>query len=256
MDVVILCGGRGTRLAEKTSVMPKPLVPIGEKPIIWHIMKLYFHYGYKRFVLPLGYLGHEIKRFFVEYPWISGDFELNMHSVSVPKPREDWSVALVDTGIDSKTQKRLHLVKEHIKTDRFMLTYGDGVADIDIGDLVRRHEYLRKTYGVLGTVTLHTPKSKFGVVDIEKDLATAFREKPDADKFVNIGFMVLEKGVFDYMDGSDVMLETSLLPKLAAEGKIGFYHHRNFWGCMDTYGDYMHLNDIWKNERPWKVWQD
>ncbi|MDI6720937.1 MAG: sugar phosphate nucleotidyltransferase [Candidatus Aenigmarchaeota archaeon] len=256
MDVVILCGGRGTRLAEKTSVTPKPLVPIGDRPILWHIMKIYSHHGYKRFVLPLGYKGHEIKRFFMEYPWVSNSFEINMHSLSIPKPKEDWSVALVDTGIDSKTQKRLFFVKDHIKSSRFMLTYGDGVANINISDLVKRHNYLRQIYGVLGTVTLHNPKSKFGIVDIEKDLAKEFREKPDSDKFINIGFMVFEKEVFDYIDDSDVMLESSLLTSLAKEGKIGVYHHENFWGCMDTYGDYLRLNELWNKERPWKIWQD
>ncbi|MBI2579912.1 MAG: hypothetical protein HYW27_03345 [Candidatus Aenigmarchaeota archaeon] len=174
----------------------------------------------------------------------------------MPKPKEDWSVALMDTGIDSKTQKRLFLAKNAIKTDRFMLTYGDGVADINISELVRRHEYLRQKHGVLGTITLHSPRSKFGIVGTDGDLAREFIEKPHQDKFVNIGFMLFEKEVFDHIDDSDVMLETSMIPRLAKEGRIGFYHHQGFWGYMDTYGDYLHLNELWNRERPWKIWQD
>ena len=256
MDVVILCGGRGTRLAEKTSVTPKPLVPIGEKPILWHIMKIYSHHDHNRFVLPLGYKGHQIKRFFMEYPWINNSFEIATNSIQIPKPKEDWSVALIDTGIESKTQKRLFLVKDRIKTDSFMLTYGDGVADININELVKRHEYLKQKHDIICTITLHNHKSKFGVVDVENGLAKEFREKPSMDKMMNIGFMIFDKKVFDYIDDSDVMLESLLLPKLAAEGKIGVYNHEGFWGCMDTYGDYLQLNDLWNREKPWKIWKD
>ncbi len=256
MDVVIFCGGRGTRLMEKTTVMPKALVNIGDRPILWHLMKNYSHFGHNRFILTLGYRGDMIKRYFLEFPWLENGLEISLSSMKMPKPKEDWNVVLLDTGTETNTQRRLFLTKEHIKTDRFFATYGDGLANINMGALEKRHDELNKKYGVLGTITILNPESRFGVVKIGEDLVEDFKEKPIMNEFINVGFMVFEKKVFDMIDGSDVMLENHLLEMLASEGKLGFYHHRGFWECMDSYKDYVSLNRLHKEGMPWKLWKD
>lgn len=256
MDVVIFCGGRGTRLMERTNTVPKALVNIGDKPIIWHIMKNYSHFGHKRFVLTLGYKGNDIRKYFMNYPWLDNDFELDLSSIKQPKPKEDWRIALIDTGLQSKTERRLFLVKDQIKTERFMLTYGDGVSNIDLNALQKRHEMLHKEHGVLGTITVLNPESKFGIVKIGQHHVEDFKEKPVVGEFINAGFMIFEKDVFDFIDDSDVMLEENLLKKLASMKKLGYYHHEGFWTCMDTYKDYVTLNDMFNKGMPWKVWKD
>src|SRR3989344_5164978 len=256
MDVVIFCGGRGTRLMEKTTIMPKSLVNIGNKPILWHIMKNYSHFGHNRFILTLGYKGEMIKRYFLEFPWLENHFEISLGSIQTPKPKEDWNVVLLDTGIETNTQKRFFLSKEHIKSDRFMTTYGDGIGNINLHELEKRHDFLNKKYGVLGTITVLNPESRFGIVRIGEHIVEDFKEKPIINEFVNIGYMVFEKYVLDMIDESDVMMETHLLEILAKEGKLGFYHHKGFWECMDSYKDYTNLNNLYKNGMPWKVWND
>lgn len=256
MDVVIFCGGRGTRLMEKTTVVPKALVSIGDKPILWHIMKGYSHFGHKRFILTLGYKGEMIKRYFLEYPWLEDNVEINLNSIEAPKPKEDWEIALVNTGIESSTEKRLFMVRDKIKTDRFMVTYGDGIGNVNIDELVKRHDDLNKRFGVLGTITVLNPESKFGIVKINNHLVEDFKEKPVMNEFINVGFMVFEKEVLNLIDGSDVMMEKHLLEILAKKGILGFYHHKGFWECMDSYKDYVNLNNLYKNGMPWKVWKN
>ncbi len=256
MDVVIFCGGRGTRLMEKTSIVPKALVNIGDKPILWHIMKNYSHFGHKRFVLTLGYKGDMIKRYFLEYPWLDNNIEISIGSIKTPKPKEDWEVVLLDTGIETNTERRLFLTKDKIKSDRFMVTYGDGIANIDIDELEKRHVELNDKYGVLGTITVLNPESKFGIVNLGEHLVEDFKEKPTVNEFINSGFMIFEKSIFDFIDGSDVMMEKHLLEILAKERKLGYYHHKGFWECMDSYKDYVNLNNLHKNGMPWKLWKD
>ena len=262
MDVIILAGGRGTRLSDKTQNMPKPLIDIGNKPIIWHIMKIYSHFQHNRFIVPLGYLGGEIKKYFRYYPWIDHDsgseVDLDFKAYETPKIDENWEIILKDTGIDTNTQKRLYLVKNHIKSDQFMLTYGDGVADINIDSLIKCHNKMKIEKNTIATITVHKPISKYGIVYLENGIIKSFKEKPLSDNFVNIGFMVFEKEVLDYITEKDIMLEGdngSILPLLASMNKLACYVHNGFWESMDTYKDYLTLNKLWTASRPWAIWE-
>jgi glucose-1-phosphate cytidylyltransferase len=255
MDVVIFCGGRGTRLAEKTDIIPKALVPIGGRPMLWHIMKLYSAFGHNRFILTLGYRGEMIKEYFLKYPWLHSNFEINMGQPQVPTIDEDWNIFFLDTGVKSNTGLRLHMAKDHIKGNTFMVTYGDGLSNINFGKLVDFHNKMKSEEGTIGTISIINPQSRFGVVHHEDGKISKFSEKPRMDEFINIGFMVLERGVFDYMDGSDVAFE-DILPLIARDGKLAGFHHKDFWACMDTYKDYVELNSLWADSKPWKIWKD
>lgn len=254
MDVVIFCGGRGTRLSEKTAVIPKPLVKIGEQPILWHIMKIYSHFGHNRFILTLGYKGDEIRKYIKDYVWLNDDIEVDTSKNTIPKSKENWRIVLANTGEDSKTQKRLFLVKKFIKSKQFMVTYGDGVSDINIDKLIKQHNYMRDNFGTIGTITVTNPRSKFGIVETKNGLVKSFKEKPIMKEFVNIGFMIFEKEVLDMIDDENIMFVNGLLPKLSEMGKLAYYHNKGFWECMDTYKDYITLNELWKNKKPWKIW--
>ena len=263
MDVVIFAGGRGTRLMEKTHVIPKPMVEIGGMPIIWHIMKIYSHFGHKRFIITLGYKGEEIRKWFKDYIWLKHDIAFNMNDAYKKSPKiingepEDWEVVLVDTGLDSGTQKRLEKVRKYINGERFMVTYGDGVADININNLLDRHKKLVTSYNVLGTITTINLRTRFGIVHTDGDIVSGFEEKPLTKNLINIGFMVFEAEVLDRIKDSkeDSMLVTDLLPDLSKKKKLGFYHHKGFWECMDTYKDYIALNKLWVDSHPWRVWK-
>ena len=196
MDVILFCGGRGTRLSEKTHEMPKPLVELGEYPILWHIMKIYSQYNYTNFVLTLGYKGEMIVDYFMYTHDLIQNFSVNLNDKVMPPVKEDWDLSFVRTGLESKTAKRLNLCKDYISSQTFMATYGDGVADIDIESLLEKHNELKEKYGVIATITLTKPYSKYGIVKIEDDLIGSFREKPMMDEYINVGFMVLEKEVF------------------------------------------------------------
>ncbi len=252
MDVVIFCGGRGTRLAEKTDVIPKPLVPIGEKPILWHIMKIYEKFGFKRFILPLGYKGELIKNFFLKYPLLDESFEINCSKPIAPKYVEDWGVVLKDTGLESTTGKRLNMVKEDIKGETFLLTYGDGVSDVDVSKVIEFHEKMKKEKGTIATLTISRRRLNYGAVKEKDGIATGFVEKPLTDNWINIGFMVLEKAAFDYVEDSEMDYEA--FKKITAEGKLAVFKHDGFFASMDTYKDYVDLNELWKTSKPWKVW--
>lgn len=256
IPVVILCGGIGTRLREETEFKPKPLVEIGGKPIIWHIMKIYSHFGYKTFFLPLGYKGEMIKEYFIHYDWRSNDFSLSLNNkeikIQTAKTDEDWNIHFIDTGLESKTAKRLFHLKKYLeKYPTFMLTYGDGVADINIKKLLQFHFSQRRIVTITG---LH-PHSKYGVINISKDnIVQEFKEKPILDDFINGGFMVINREIFNYLDDRNVMLVDDTLPELTKTEEVALYHHEGFWHCMDTYRDYINLNSLWDKDPAWKIW--
>ncbi len=252
MDVVIFCGGRGTRLAEKTDVTPKPLVPIGEKPILWHIMKGYAYFGHKRFILPVGFKGEMIKNFFLKHPSHKSSFEINQPMSISSNCADDWDVVLKNTDLESTTGKRLNMVKKDIKGETFLLTYGDGVSNVDINKVIEFHEKMKNEKGTIATLTISRRRLNYGAVKEKNGIAICFVEKPLTDNWINIGFMVLEKAVFDYVEDSKMDYEA--FKKIAALGKLAVFKHNGFFASMDTYKDYIDLNELWKISKPWKVW--
>lgn len=255
-DVVIFCGGRGTRLSEKTHEMPKPLIELGEYPIIWHIMKIYSHFNLNRFILTLGYRGEMIISYFLYQHPLNQTFSYSLASHNQPPVRDNWDLSFVQTGRESKTSRRLLLSREQIKTEPFMLTYGDGVADIDLNKLMERHKELRKNHGVIATITLTRPYSKYGIAFLKGDLIHSFTEKPQTSELINIGFMVIEPEIFKYINPDEDIMFEDTLQVVAAAGKLGYYIHEGFWHAMDTYKDYEDLNRLWEHDPKWKIWQD
>jgi len=255
-DIVIFCGGRGTRLSEKTREMPKPLIELGEYPILWHIMKIYAHSNFNKFVLTLGYKGEMIIDYFLYQYSLNQNFRVKLSDIKRPPAKEDWDLSFVQTGVESKTAKRLLLCRDYITSDTFMATYGDGIADIDLESLVKRHKDLKDKSGVIATITITRPYSKYGIVKLNEDLVDSFREKPQMDEYINVGFMVLEKEVFDYINADEDVMFEETLQKIADDGKLGYYIHEGFWHAMDTYKDYEELNEIWKVDPKWKIWND
>ncbi len=258
MKTVILCGGKGTRLREETEFKPKPLVTVGPHPIIWHIMKIYSHYGHNEFILPLGYKGDSLKEYFVNFNWRNNDFTLGLKNKDISLHNfhgiDDWKVSFVDTGLETLTGLRLYKVKHLLKDEEnFFLTYGDGLADINISALLKFH--LEK--GKIATITGINMNSRYGILDVnhEEGLITNFSEKPKGEEYINGGFMVFNKRIFDFLTSEDIMFENDLLPKLARMKELAIFKHHGFWQCMDTHRDYLHLNKIWEEDKPWKVWQ-
>ncbi len=258
MKVVILAGGLGTRISEESHLRPKPMIEIGDKPILWHVMKIFSSYGYNDFVICLGYKGYQIKEFFADYYLhmsdVTFDFR-NSNSMQIHQNvAEPWKVTLVDTGLYTQTGARVKKVQKYIGNQRFMLTYGDGVADIDIDKLVEFHE----ANGKHATITAIQPGGRFGVLDIDDDNGIKkFSEKAKEDGgWINGGFMVLEPEVFNYIDDNDeCMLEKEPLSNLAHDGHLGAYKHMSFWQCMDTQRDKEKLELLWNNDNPpWKSW--
>ena len=263
MKVVILCGGKGTRLREETENKPKPMVEIGGKPILWHIMKTYAHFGFKEFILALGYKGQMIKEYFLNYRTNSSDFTLALNngceiSYHSKYDIEDWKITFADTGEDTMTGARVARVAKYIDDDAFMLTYGDGLADINIKKLVAFH----KGHGRIATVTgVHIP-SRFGklIMNEGDDCVREFTEKPTESgisDYINGGYFVLNRDFFNYVDADDsCILEREPLENSARDGQLAAYRHDGYWQCMDTYRDYLSLQDLWKKGNPpWKVWQ-
>lgn len=250
--VVILCGGMGTRLREETEYKPKPLVEVGGKPILWHIMKHYATHGFKDFVLCLGYKGEMIKNYFLNYKTQTSNFTIALKTGVITthnNDEEDWTVTCVNTGEESLTGKRLKLIEPYVGEEDFMVTYGDGVSNVNIKELVQFHNAKQK----IGTITGIRPLSKYGSLKInEESIINEFVEKPVLNDRINGGFFVFTKEIFKHLD--DDMFEFSTLPKLAKEQKLAMYQHDGFWQCMDTYRDYTHLNKLWKEEKPWKIW--
>jgi glucose-1-phosphate cytidylyltransferase len=255
MKVVILAGGLGTRLSEETSVRPKPMAEIGERPILWHIMKIYSHYGFNDFVVCLGYRGYVIKEYFSNYFLHNCDvtFDMRTNELHVHEnANEPWRVTLVDTGAETLTGGRIRRVREYVGDETFMMTYGDGVADIRVDELLAFHS----AHGKEATVTAVPPPGRFGVMRLEDTAVRAFEEKPQGEVgWVNGGFFVLEPSVFDRIEGDDVMFEHTPLERLAAADELRAYQHHGFWQPMDTLRDKRHLEELWASGAPpWKVW--
>ena len=256
MKVVILCGGFGTRLREETELRPKPMVEIGGKPILWHIMKSFAHHGFKEFVLCLGYKGDVIKNYFLNYEHLNNDFtvQLGTGNIEVHNNHDEqgWQVTLVDTGLAAMTGARVKRIERHITGDEFILTYGDGVTDLDINDLVESHH----SSGKIGTVTGVSPRSRYGELDISRDKVVSFREKPQSqESFINGGYFILKTEFFKYLSEDEgCVLEREPLERLAEDGELAVHTHCGFWQCMDTYRDYQYLNELWdQGKAPWKV---
>ena len=259
MKVVILCGGLGTRLREETEFRPKPMVEVGGRPILWHIMKVYAHYGFHDFVLCLGYRGNTIKEYFLNYEAMNNDFTMRLGERSQIKchghhPEEGYTVTLADTGLETMTGGRLRRIQRYIDGDTFLMTYGDGVSDVNIRRVLEFH----KSHGKIATVTTVSPVSRFGMVEVATEgRVKAFNEKPRTDGTISAGFFVCQREIFNYLDGDECVLEREPLERLAADGELMAYRHEGFFFAMDTYREYQHLNDLWnRQEAPWKLWDD
>jgi glucose-1-phosphate cytidylyltransferase len=255
MKVVILAGGVGTRLAEETEIKPKPMLEIGGRPILWHIMKHYAHHGVKEFFIALGYKGEVIKRYFWDYYNLSGSMTIDLTHGRVEmynKEHEDWVVHLVETGQDTNTGGRVKRLESWLRDGTFMVTYGDGVCDLDVQDLLRFH----RRHGRIATVTAVRPPARFGGLIFDGDLVAEFTEKPQiGEGWINGGFLVFEPGIFNYLEGDQSSLEADALERLAADRQLAAYRHDRFWQCMDTLRDKRLLESLWRESRaPWKVW--
>ena len=257
MKVLLLAGGLGTRLSEETDIKPKPMVDIGGKPILWHIMKTYSHHGFNEFVILLGYKGYYIKEYFSNYFLHQSDVTIDISDGSMEihnNSSEPWKVTLLDTGLDSMTGGRIKRAQDFIGSEPFMLTYGDGVADINISELVKFHQ----SHGKSMTMTSAQPDGRFGALDIDdNNKVKEFKEKPKGDgSWINAGYFVCEPKVFDYIvDGDSSIFEQESLMNLAKDGEVHTYKHHDFWMPMDTLRDKHKLNELWNSDKaPWRVW--
>jgi glucose-1-phosphate cytidylyltransferase len=257
MKVVILCGGLGTRLREETEFRPKPMVPVGNRPILWHIMKFYASFGFKEFVLCLGYKSDVIKEYFYHYQWHLSDVTLKLG----PTPQityhnqhdeEDWQVTLLDTGLATQTGGRVKRALAHIHDEEFLLTYGDGLCNVPVPELIKFH---RARQG-LATLTAVRPSGRFGELTLEDDAITSFREKSDSDVgYINGGFFVVNKKIGEYLKDDSTIFEFDALPKIAEAGKLHAFRHDGFWQCMDNPREMEMLNKMWaEGKAPWKTW--
>ena len=258
MKAVLLAGGLGTRMREETEFRPKPMVEIGGKPVLWHLMKFFSAFSITDFVICAGYKGEQIREYFLNYAAHNNDFtitlgtsrELVFHGDHL---ESDWTVTVADTGAHTLTAGRVERIERFVQDERFIVTYGDGLADLDVSQLLAFHDQHART----ATITTVRPLSRFGLVDVEDDLVTRFREKPQMDDSVSAGFFVFEPAIFDYLRDSDgIMLEHEPLARLAAERELAAFRHDGFWQPMDTYRESVLLNDMWdQGTAPWKVWK-
>ncbi|HLD60200.1 MAG TPA: sugar phosphate nucleotidyltransferase [Candidatus Bilamarchaeaceae archaeon] len=256
--VVILCGGEGTRLKEETEYKPKPMVSIGGLPILWHIMKTYSHYGFDNFILCLGYKGYSIKNFFLSHQMMHNDFTIMLkdHSNNLKyhgKEEEDWTVTFAETGLKAQTGARIKRIEKYVDSDNFLATYGDGLSDVNLDSLYTFH----KKQNTIATLTAVHPSSKFGMVKPGKNgLIQEFVEKPVLEDYVGGGFFSFKKDIFDYLDDDDnCILERKPFTELVTNKQFSFFEHNGFWHAMDTYKDYLELNQMWDSgKKPWKVW--
>ena len=258
MKVVILAGGFGTRISEESQNRPKPMIEIDKKPILWHIMKAYLHYGFNEFIICAGYRQEYIKSYFAHYflqtSDITFDFRNGNHRDIHEDHSEPWEVTVVDTGLNTMTGGRIKRIAPYVGNEPFMLTYGDGVCDVPIDKLVEFH----KSHGRMCTMTAVKPEGRFGILDLEGDNIKSFREKSQQDVgYINGGFMVLQPEIFDYIEGDETVFEREPLERVADEGQLMAYKHKGFWQCMDTLRDHQKLEKLWKSgQAPWKVWED
>lgn len=260
MKVVILAGGRGTRISEESHLRPKPMIEIGDAPILWHIMKIYSYYGYNEFIICLGYKGYCIKEYFANYyrhmcDAITYDFTSSNTAEILHNTAEPWKVTLVDTGLDTMTGGRIKRIEPYVYGKPFMLTYGDGVSDVNIRNLVQCHEKIKK----IATITAVQPDGRFGRLELEGNLITGFTEKVRGDEgWINGGFMVFQPEIFNYLnDGDQTILEQMPLQSLAKDGQLNSYRHDGFWQPMDTLREKIMLEELWDNQKaPWRVWDD
>jgi len=257
MKVVILCGGLGTRLTEDNEIRPKPMIEIGGRPIVWHIMKHYAHYDLKEFYIALGHRGDVIKRFFLDYSTLGGSLSIDLVTGQIVKQDpsdEDWIIHLRDTGQETNTGGRLKRLEQDLKGETFLLTYGDGVCNLDLRKLLEFH----RSHGRMATVTAVRPPARFGGLIFDGDLVSEFTEKPQiGEGWINGGFFVFEPGILSYLKGDNTSLETDALEILASERQLAAYRHEGFWQCMDTPRDKRLLESLWRERRvPWKVWKD
>jgi glucose-1-phosphate cytidylyltransferase len=257
MKVVILAGGYGTRISEESSTKPKPMIEIGGRPILWHIMKIYSHYGFNEFVICLGYKGYVIKDYFAHYflheSDVTFDFTLGDQQIVHGNHAESWKVTLVDTGENTMTGGRIKRIQRYVRNETFMLTYGDGVSDIDIRALLDFH----KSHGCRATLTAVKPQGRFGIIDLnDGDTIKSFREKAEGKTtWINGGFFVLEPEVFDLLEGDDTIFERAPLESLALSDNLTAYRHEGFWYAMDKLSDKVHLEKLWAGGKaPWKLW--
>jgi len=256
MKTVILAGGLGTRLAEETEVIPKPMVEIGGKPILWHILKHYGFYGFETFAIALGYKGEVIKRYFLDQQSLSGSMTIDLaRGVVAPHERrcDPWTVHLADTGAGTNTGGRIRRLRDWIGGETFMVTYGDGVCDLNLSDLVRFH----KSHGLIATLTAVRPPARFGALLFDGDRVQRFSEKPQTGEgWISGGFFVFEPGIFDFLPGDEASLEAHGLERVAEKRQLAAYKHEGFWQCMDTLRDKKQLAALWESGRaPWKVWE-
>lgn len=260
MKAVILAGGFGTRISEESHLRPKPMIEIGEAPILWHIMKYYSHYDVNEFIICCGYKGYMIKEYFADYYLhrsdVTFDFTAENSMIIHNNVAEPWKVTVVDTGLNTQTGGRIKRIRKYVEGESFHMTYGDGVSDINLPELVKTHE----GSGKVVTLSAIQPGNRFGVLDInDRDgTITGFREKAQEDaNWINAGFMVLEPGVFDYIEEDATVFERASLPLLSADGKLGVYQHNGYWRCMDSARDKRYLEEEWESgEAKWKVWAD
>ncbi|MDO8658723.1 MAG: sugar phosphate nucleotidyltransferase [Candidatus Levybacteria bacterium] len=255
IPVVIFCGGQGTRMKEETEFRPKPMVTVGEKPILWHIMKVYAHYGFNKFIIALGYKGNYIKEYFLNEEYFTHDLTINtltgkknVHRKS-KKKHDNFSITFVDTGLETLTGERLLKVKDYIKSDKFMVTYGDGVGNVNIPELISFHDK-KKT---IGTITGVHPKSKWGLIVSDKNnIIEHFEQKPRLNQYVNGGFMVFDREIFKHLRAKETIEDT--FDRLTKKRALAVYIHKGYWAAMDTYQDVEYLNKEWYNGPKWKIW--
>jgi glucose-1-phosphate cytidylyltransferase len=257
MKVSILAGGFGSRLAEETEIRPKPMVEIGGKPILWHIMKIYSYYGYKDFVIALGYKGEYIKKYMVDYCSLSRNLTVNMKYGEIKQQEAnniDWTVELIDTGLKSQTGGRIKRLAPYMGNNTFMMTWGDGLADINLKELLAFH----RSHGKLATVTAVHPPARYGHLELNGEAVEKFSEKPQMrEGWINGGFFVLEPGIFDYIDGDETQWERKPMENLAKDGQLMAYRHNTFWQCMDTLREKYILENFWNSgNAPWRIWRD
>lgn len=258
IPVIILCGGMGTRLREETEFKPKPMVEIGGKPILWHIMKIYAHYGYRDFILALGYKGNHIKDYFLQQKYYTSDFLINLRHQRMPRilasnqesKRDDFNIIFTDTGLETPHGERVLRLKKYINTDLFMVTYGDGIADININKLIEFH----KKHDLVATITGVHPISRWGMIVVNaSNLITKYDQKPSLYDYVNGGFMIFNKKIFNFIKEGDMIED--IFPKLISQKQLALYKHDGFWCGMDTYRDMLFLNELWEKDPKWKIWK-